>query len=706
MFTDAYWWEAADLNWSAGDAVEVSLTLASGSGAPLPQLPLAPPTAWFRLTPETHNGVDPFTFRLHFSEDITTDPETLRDHSLDVTGGSVITAGKVGDSGRIWEITVAPASTGDVTMALPAGIACDVTGAICTADGRKLHNRPEITVPGPDAGNDESLTGGDAPVWSATMTVEWVHWGYGYYSTDARKAGSLSPASFEVDGTTYTVSMIETRGWMYIGIDRELPFGFVLELDGTRFASDDASFQAYSYGNVYQWRGANLGWNDGDTVAVRLLPTAPDGRAVGAPTISGTAQVGETLTANTSGIADEDGLENVTFTYQWLADDAEIAGATGSTYTLADADAGKAIKVQVSFTDDAGNDETLTSAASGTVAAQPNSSATDAPAISSPSAPPVVNGPNNVNYVENGTSLVARYGADDPEKDAITWAVAGRDGSAFSIDDGVLEFRTPPNYERPADNDGDNEYQVDVVAADSSEASTTIAVTIKVTDVQDPNIVLIMADDVGYEAFGSYGSTQYRTPRLDELASAGVRFTHAYSKPVCTPSRVALMTGKSNVQNYADFGVLLPGQYTFADLFREAGYTTAIAGKWQLHGGKYSRLTGVEADEAGFDTYCLWNTDKTGESRYWNPSIECDGQVIERGQDDYGPDVFTDFLLAFIESNQDGPFFAYYPMVLPHSPFVPPPDAQCPATDDEQCNFEDMVSRLDHNVGRIHHKHL
>ena len=68
------------------------------------------------------------------------------------------------------------------------------------------------------------------------------------------------------------------------------------------------------------------------------------------------------------------------------------------------------------------------------------------------------------------------------------------------------------------------------------------------------------------------------------------------------------------------------------------------------------------------------------------------------------PNIFTDFLLEFIESNQDGPFFAYYPMVLPHSPFVPPPDAQCPATDDEQCNFEDMVSRLDHNVGRIYDK--
>ena len=106
--------------------------------------------------------------------------------------------------------------------------------------------------------------------------------------------------------------------------------------------------------------------------------------ATGAPTISGTVHVSETLTADTSGIADADGTANTTFTYQWLADNAAIAGATGSTYTLADADEGKAIKVQVSFTDDAGNDETLTSAATDAVTAAPppNNPATGAPTIS------------------------------------------------------------------------------------------------------------------------------------------------------------------------------------------------------------------------------------------------------------------------------------------------------------------------------------
>ncbi len=104
--------------------------------------------------------------------------------------------------------------------------------------------------------------------------------------------------------------------------------------------------------------------------------------ATGAPTINGTAQVGETLTANTSGVVDADGLSSVQYEYQWLADDADISGATYATYTLAAEDEGKAIKVEVSFTDDADNEETLTSAATGAVAARPNSPATGAPTIS------------------------------------------------------------------------------------------------------------------------------------------------------------------------------------------------------------------------------------------------------------------------------------------------------------------------------------
>ena len=121
------------------------------------------------------------------------------------------------------------------------------------------------------------------------------------------------------------------------------------------------------------------------SAATAAVDAAPNNQATGAPTISGTAQVGETLTAATSGIADADGLTNVSYSYQWIANDGTsdtaISGATNSTYTLVNADEGGTIKVRVSFTDDAGNDETLTSAATAAVDAAPNNQATGAPTI-------------------------------------------------------------------------------------------------------------------------------------------------------------------------------------------------------------------------------------------------------------------------------------------------------------------------------------
>ena len=118
------------------------------------------------------------------------------------------------------------------------------------------------------------------------------------------------------------------------------------------------------------------------TGAVAAAPPPPNTPATGAPTISGTLQVGETLTAGTTDISDGDGLGNAVFAYQWLAADSNISGATDSTYTLVAADAGKTIRVRVSFTDDAGNNEELTSVATGAVAPKPNTPATGAPTIS------------------------------------------------------------------------------------------------------------------------------------------------------------------------------------------------------------------------------------------------------------------------------------------------------------------------------------
>ena len=132
---------------------------------------------------------------------------------------------------------------------------------------------------------------------------------------------------------------------------------------------------------------ARLGGNLLGTLEVSFSVTGPatqqtNSPAIGAPSISGTAQVGETLRADISVIADADGLTNVSFSYQWLADDTEIAGATGDSYTLVADDAEKAIKVRVSFSDDDDNGETLTSVATAAVAVAPNSPATGLPTIS------------------------------------------------------------------------------------------------------------------------------------------------------------------------------------------------------------------------------------------------------------------------------------------------------------------------------------
>ena len=99
-----------------------------------------------------------------------------------------------------------------------------------------------------------------------------------------------------------------------------------------------------------------------------------------------------------------------------------------------------------------------------------------------------------------------------------------------------------------------------------------------------PNIVLLMADDMGYECLSANGSLSHNTPVLDNLGKKGIRFNYAISQPLCTPSRVKIMTGKYNYRNYKAFGHLDINEKTFGNLLKEAGYETCVVGKWQLNG--------------------------------------------------------------------------------------------------------------------------
>ena len=184
------------------------------------------------------------------------------------------------------------------------------------------------------------------------------------------------------------------------------------------------------------------------------------------------------------------------------------------------------------------------------------------------------------------------------------------------------------------------------------------------------NILFILADDFGYECLGANGST-YETECLDALARQGILFENCHSQPLSTPSRVQLMTGRYNDRNYTDFAYLDPKERTFAHMAKELGYATCIAGKWQL--GYDKRLPEV----FGFDRYCLWQlTKKAGDGeRYADVLYEKDGKMMPRSIDVYGPDVFSDYIEDFIVENKERPFFAYYPMVLTHDPFMPTPDS-------------------------------
>src|SRR5688500_9465040 len=214
-----------------------------------------------------------------------------------------------------------------------------------------------------------------------------------------------------------------------------------------------------------------------------------------------------------------------------------------------------------------------------------------------------------------------------------------------------------------------------------------------------PNVILIMADDFGYECVTANGGQSYRTPTLDRLAATGMRFEQCHVQPLCTPTRVQLMTGLYNIRNYVEFGAMDPKAKTFAHLLKEAGYATAVCGKWQI---------GLEPDSPqkfGFDEAFLWWHTRRA-SRYPNPGFDHNG-VAKQFKGAYGPKVVSDFALDFITRHKDAPFFLYYPMMLTHGPFQPTPDSAAwnPAFGERDGHdvrhFADMTAYMDKMVGEL-----
>jgi len=236
---------------------------------------------------------------------------------------------------------------------------------------------------------------------------------------------------------------------------------------------------------------------------------------------------------------------------------------------------------------------------------------------------------------------------------------------------------------------------------------------------QHPNIIFIMADDLGYGDLGCYGQDKIQTPNIDKLAKEGMRFLQAYAgSTVCAPSRCSLMTGKHNghnrIRDNIPHGVFLqPDDFTLAELLKQAGYRTGGIGKYSLgNPGSW----GVPNNQ-GFDYYYgqlnqdqahfyyphyLWENDKV---------ILLSGNRAEKKQE-YTQNLYTQKALTFIEENKQHPFFLYLPYTIPHfsdypsgSPdhYIVPSDDPYTAKDWSQTskNYAAMITRLDSDVGRI-----
>ena len=349
------------LSGDVGKAIKVRVTFTddAGNSESLTSVATAavkqPVTASASNAPGSHDGQSKFTFELRFSEEFGISYKTLRDHAFTVPGGDVVKARRLNPPSSMgWEITVEPDGNAEVSVSLPATTDCASEGAICTEDGGMLSSAVEVTVPGQGNQQQSNTPATGAPTISGTAQV----------------GETLTASTAGISDTDGLTSAAFAYQWI------------AGESDISGATVSGYTLTSSEQGKTIKVRVTftdDAGNEESLTSAAMAAVAAANSPATGAPTISGTAQAGGTLTADTSGISDTDGLTGAVFAYQWLADDATIGGATASTYTVLSGDVGKAIKVRVTFTDDMGNEESLTSAATVAVTQPLTATIHDAP---------------------------------------------------------------------------------------------------------------------------------------------------------------------------------------------------------------------------------------------------------------------------------------------------------------------------------------
>lgn len=210
-----------------------------------------------------------------------------------------------------------------------------------------------------------------------------------------------------------------------------------------------------------------------------------------------------------------------------------------------------------------------------------------------------------------------------------------------------------------------------------------------------PNIVFILADDLGIDALGCYGGESFKTPHLDKLAASGMRFDWAYCTPVCGSTRAQLITGQYPFRNGAididgTMSAAKPDTCpSLATVLKSAGYVTGMTGKW-----KQMKL---DPGDWGFEQRLV---SPTANGCYWNAEWSLNGQAVKKDKEVYFPDVMSDFACEFIRVHKDRPFFFYYAMTHPHVPIVRTPETAEGVTDQKEL-YAQNIAYLDKLVGKL-----
>ena len=213
-----------------------------------------------------------------------------------------------------------------------------------------------------------------------------------------------------------------------------------------------------------------------------------------------------------------------------------------------------------------------------------------------------------------------------------------------------------------------------------------------------PNIIFILADDLGIDGVSCYGADKHKTPQIDKLAASGTRFETCYAAPLCGPSRCLFLTGRyafrtGGLTNQAwrnnGPGAKSADEWSSAKVLKQAGYVTGQSGKW--------RQVGETPHDWGFDEYC---TDPTAGGWYWKDTYEKNGAQIKADPEAYNPDIIQKFSIDFITRHKDQPFYLYYAMHLVHKPTLHTPDSSPGARDGPAC-YDDNINYMDKQVGEL-----